>query len=441
MGRASILLLVGLAILGGTAGCSLGHRCRCIEPADASAATELALPTAERNTLEADMLALALSLKPIEPPDDPPPPSAYRALEPKQCQCLAARHAPAADSLDRQRQKLAQQRTNGFCLCNDRKSASQRAFQESMLLYSALEIRDQFAGTALEWYYQLAGAEAKADLLDTSLERGRDTLARMERLKKEGIRLPAPIEEYQRRLVGLQLQQAQNQLVIEQLNSKLRQALGFNPSHTWRFRPDPSLPLGSEAVPDIEAAVRLGLAERPQLLLLRGMITHLDKDTLDAARKLLGSISPMLGMSSPKSGCKMLTILAKVTHIQPRQKDEVESVRAHLIDYLRERERVVVAEIREAAYEVRARREVTILAREASGRWQERIKDLEKQQGQGMPVFADLTTSYMESYKARGEVVKEFLGWKIAAVKVKQAQGILPAECGYTSGNSCGSFP
>ena len=127
----------------------------------------------------------------------------------------------------------------------------------------------------------------------------------------------------------------------------------------------------------------------------------------------------------------MLTILGKLAHIQPGQKGEVESVRAQLIDYLHERERVVAAEVREAAYEVRARLQVTILAREAADRWQERIKDLEKQQAQGMPVFADLTTSHMESYKARGEVVKEFLGWKIAAVKVKQAQGILPAECGY----------
>jgi hypothetical protein len=48
-----------------------------------------------------------------------------------------------------------------------------------------------------------------------------------------------------------------------------------------------------------------------------------------------------------------------------------------------------------------------------------------------MPVFAELTKARIESYKARGEVVKEFLGWRIANVKLKQAQGILPAECGY----------
>jgi hypothetical protein len=433
MGRASIIWLAGLAILLGTAGCTACHRCHCNE--ESCPAAEPPLPAVERNALEPDVLELAASVKPVEPPGDAQPPLSYRALAPQQCQCLAAQHAPLADSLDRQRQKL-QQEANDSHLCGQ-KSEKQRAFQESMLLYSALEIRDQAAGTALEWYYQLAGAEAKTDLLNTSLNRVRDTLARVERLKKQGIRLPAPLEEYQRQIVQLQLQQTQNQLTIEQLNSKLRQAMAFDPGNNWRFWPDPSVPLGTETVPNVEAAVHLGLAQRPQLLLLRSMIANLDRDTLDAARSLLQSINPLLAMSDPPAHCKLLTLLGKILHIQPGKDAEVERVRAQLTEYLHERERVVAAEVREAAYEVGARRKIVILARQAANRWQERIKDLEKQQAQGLPVFADLTSAYMEWYKARGEVVKEFFGWKIAAVKVKQSQGILPAECGYTDAGPC----
>jgi hypothetical protein len=431
MGRASILWLAGSAMLLGTAGCAVCHRSAMPHSANA---TEPPLPSAERTAIETDVLELAATVQPPEPASESQSPHSYRALTPQQCQCLAAQHAPLADSLDSQRRKLAQEEAkDGLC---DQKSDKQRAFQQSMLLYSALEIRDQASGTALEWYYQLAGAEAKADLLNTSLDTARDTLARVERLKKQGIRLPAPIEEYQRQIAQLQLQQAQNQLTIEQLNSKLRQAMAFDPGHDWRFWPDPGAPLGSETVPDVEAAVRLGLAQRPQLLLLRAMIAHLDRDTLGSARSLLESINPLLAMSSPVN-CKLLKLIGKVLHVQPGQDAEVERVRAQLNNYLRERERVVEAEIREAAYEVRARREATILARQVAARWQERIRDLEKQHAQGMPVFADLTTARMEWYKSRGEVVKEFLGWKIAAVKVKQAQGILPAECGYSNNNSC----
>lgn len=438
MGRAILSWLAVLAILLGSAGCTVCHRRhRTVAPPPAPAATS-DLPPAVRSALDAEVLELAATLQLPEPPQDPNAPRAYRALAPQQCQCFSAQHAPLADSLDSQRRKLAEAAANGHGLC-DQKSDKQREFQQAMLLYSALEIRDQASGTALQWYYQLAGAEAKADLLTTSLSTGRDALARVERLKKQGIRLPAPLEEYQRQIVQLQLEQAQNQLTIEQLNSKLRQAMAFDPNYAGRFWPAPGVPLGSETVLDVEEAVRVGLAQRPQLLLLRAMIAHLDSDTLGSARSLLESINPLLAMSSPAASCKVLVLLGKLFHVQPGQDDEVDRVRAQLSDYLRERERVVEAEIREAAYEVRARREVTILAREAAGRWLERIRDLEKQQAQGMPVFGDLTSARMEWSKARGEVVKEFLGWKIAAVKVKQAQGILPAECGYTGDSGCSS--
>jgi outer membrane protein TolC len=346
------------------------------------------------------------------------------------CQCLAAKHAPLADGLDAQRRQLEEKKVKKTCLRED-KSAKQRAFQESMLLYSALEIRDQAAGTALEWYFQLAGAEAKSDLLNESLKEGRKTLQGIEGLKKQGLRLPAPIEEYQRQVVELQLQESQNQLAIEQLNSKLRQAIGQD-SKVGRILPDPSTPLGMESPPDVEAAVKLGLQQRPQLLLLRSMIDNLDRDTLGSARSFLQVLSPLLAMSSPGPSCKLLKILGRILHIQPGQEDEVDRIRAQLTDYLHERERTVEAEIREAVYEIRAHRQATILARQAADSWEERIRNLEKQRAEGIRGVAELSKTNLDWYKARGEVVKEYIGWKIAVVKLKLAQGILPTECGYT---------
>jgi outer membrane protein TolC len=304
-----------------------------------------------------------------------------------------------------------------------------------MLLYSALEIRDQAAGTALEWYYQLAGAEAKDDLLNDSLKISRDSLQRIEQLKRLGMDLPTPVEEYQRQVVDLELQKARNQVTIEQLNSKLRVALGYQSSHVWRIWPDPGPPIDEAPLPqtlDVEAAVQLGLHQRPQLLLLRSIIANLDRDTLGSARSLLQTLNPLLAMSDPGPSCKLLKILGKILHIQPGQEDEVQRVRAQLCDYLRERERTVEAEIREAVYELGARREAIELTQRAAGSWQDRIRDLKKQQAQGLEGALGLASAYLDWYKARGEVVKEFLGWKSAAVRLKQAQGILPAECGYS---------
>jgi uncharacterized coiled-coil protein SlyX len=428
MGRA-ILLLAGATILAAMAGCSLCHHGR--HAACSTGDDETPWPVVDRGSQEPVVQELAASLQPSEPPGDPQSAIPYRALPPQLCQCLAAKHAPLADGLDNQRRQLEPRRGSASCR-SGHQSDKQRAFQESLLLYSALEIRDQAAGTALEWYYQLAGAEAKADLLTISVERGRDVLKRVERLKELGIPLPAPIEDYQRQIVELQLQQAQNQLTIQQLNGKLRVALGYNPTHAWRFGPEPGVPLGTETAPDVEAAVHLGLSQRPQLLLLRSAIANLDRDTLGSARSLLQTINPLLAMSRPGPRCKSLSLAGKMLHLQPGQEDEVERIRAQLSDYLCERERAVEAEIREAVYEIGARREATLLARAAAGSWQERIRDLEKQHAQGIRGVAELNKAYMDSYKARGQVVQEFLGWKIAGVKLKQAQGILPAECGYS---------
>ncbi|HEY7330122.1 MAG TPA: hypothetical protein VH592_20970 [Gemmataceae bacterium] len=442
--RRGILLLTSGALLVMMGGCSLGHHCQSSCASCPPRVDEMPPPAVLRTAQESSIRDLAASVLPPQTLDEPFPPEAYRAVAPMMCQCLSAKHAPTADGFDSKRRQLEEEQANSSCRQGHKfeKQAKQRAFQESMLLYSALESRDQAAGVALEWYFQLAGAEAKADLLNDSLEQGRNSLRRIEELRNLGIPLPAPIEEYQRQIVELKLQQGQNQLTIEQLNTKLRLAMGYDSRHVWRIWPDPGMPLGTPSatlvplVPDVEAAVQLGLHQRPQLLLLRNMIANLDADTLGSARVLLQSINPLLAMSSPGPSCKLLKLLGKILHIEPGQDDELERVRTQLCDLLHERERTVEAEIREAAHEIGARRETILRARQAAESWQERIRDLEKQQAEGLKGALSLASAYLDWYKARGEVVKEFLGWKIAAVKLKQAQGILPAECGYAECHS-----
>ncbi len=434
MRRAFFSLANGMLLLA-LAGCSLSY-CGRRSVSHAAPHGEVPPPEVERSPQEPTVQQLAATLQPPTSPLEAGAKAVYRALSPRECQCLAAKHAPLADALDEQRKRLGVSRDQSRCFRED-KSEKQRAFQASMLLYSALEIRDRAAGSALEAYYQIAGAEAKNDLLTLGVQRGIETLRRAEELKKLGIALPSPLEAYRRRLVELQLQQAQNQLTLEQLNGKLRLALGFGAEDAWRIQADLGVGSGSEAVTDIESAVRLGLSNRPQLSLLRSLIADLDRDTLSSSRAFLQSISPLLALSRPGPNCKLLPLLGKLAHIRPGQEVEVERIRDQLRVFLRERERETEAEIREAAYEVNARRELVVLAGEAAERRQERILDLDKQRAEGLRGVAELDQAHMEWYKARGEVIKEFLGWKIAAVKLKQAQGVLPSECGYVEGLPC----
>jgi hypothetical protein len=439
MGRVLLLLASG-ALLAAMAGCSLCHPCQSACASCPPVNGEAPPPAMERVPQEPAIRELAASVLFPQTLDDAELTYPYRAIAPQLCQCLSAKHAPMADGFDSQRRRLEEQQAKSCCRKSRHaeKQQKQLAYQEAMLLYSALESRDQAAGTALEWYYQLAGAEAKADLLNLSLERSRNTLGRINELKSAGVPLPAPLSEYQRQIVDVQLQQEQNQLTIEQLNSKLRLAMGYEVKQVWRIWPDAGMPLGTSSAapiplaPDVEAAVQLGLHQRPQLLLLRYLIANLDRDTLGSARVLLQTINPLFAMSSPGPSCKLLTALAKILHIEPGQQEELERVRAQLCDYLHDRERTVEAEIRAAVYEIGTRRETILRARQAAASWEERIHDLEKQRAEGLKGPLSLASAYLEWYKARGEVVNEFLRWKIAAVKLKQAQGILPAECGYS---------
>lgn len=423
------------------AGCCLCHHHQSCCPDCPPVSDETPPPEMERTPEESPIRELAASVQPPPTLDALGTMEVYRPIPPQLCQCLSAKHAPLADGFDNKRRGLEEKEAKLGCRnsCKAEKQRKQLQFQEAMLLYSALESRDQMAGQALEWYYQLAGAEAKTDLLNLSLESGRKTLGRIEEMRGKGLPTPAPIEEYERQIVEVKLQQGQNQITIEQLNIKLRVTMGYNLKPVWRMWPDAGMPLGGPSdapiplTPDVEAAVEFGLHQRPQLRMLRYMIGHLDCDTLSSANALLQSLSPLMTMSGPESCAnKLLMAVAKILHIQSCSKEELQRVREQLCDYLHDRERSVEAEIRSAVYEIGARRETILRAKQAADSWEKRISDLQMQQAKGLKGPLSLVSAYLDWYKARGEVVNEFTRWKIAIVKLKQAQGILPAECGYS---------
>src|SRR6185437_12329255 len=94
-------------------------------------------PLVERTSQEPRLQELAESVQPAPPASELEPLPAYRALPPQICQCLAAKHAPLADAFDNKRQQSQEKQTHA-CGRKGHKSEKQRAFQESMLLYSAL---------------------------------------------------------------------------------------------------------------------------------------------------------------------------------------------------------------------------------------------------------------------------------------------------------------
>ena len=107
--------------------------------------------------------------------------------------------------------------------------------------------------------------------------------------------------------------------------------------------------------------------------------------------------------------------------------------RDQLRGYLAEREAAVAEEIRQAAANVNYRAKLSALAWAREKSWEEKLRDVESRQKQGLAPFAEVISTKLDMLKARSDVIQEVMAWYIAGVKLKQAQGRLVAECGNSS--------
>src|SRR5207302_1699969 len=96
-----------------------------------------------------------------------------------------------------------------------------------------------------------------------------------------------------------------------------------------------------------------------------------------------------------------------------------------------DRERAAVMEIRQAASALACQAQLVVLARQRVESFHVRVKEMEDKSKQGLASFVEVTQAHLEWLRARGDLIKEVMAWHIARVKLKQAQGILAAECGF----------
>jgi hypothetical protein len=167
------------------------------------------------------------------------------------------------------------------------------------------------------------------------------------------------------------------------------------------------------------------LARRPELLLLRAVLQELDAGSLPAARDLLRSVEPLLGASHH---LPLITALA-LLHVHIGNRAELETRRSQLAAYLRDREAAVADEVRQAAIALRLRTQIVAVAWAREKSWEEKAKEVQSRQKQGLASFAEMTSTTLDLLKSRGDVIQEVTAWHIARAKLRQAQGLLAAEC------------
>lgn len=427
MPRIFCRLLAGLWLLVSLAGCEHGHYGQfCASPT-----SESLLPRVERGSIEADLNQARVPVRADEvlnrkPKQFPP----YRALSARQGQCLAAAASTQGNLLDEERQSAAARAAQH---CFKRKSGSQSSVKELILTYSALEARNQSAGTALEIYYTLAELEGKWELLQQSLTILDDNLAKTKDLMKQGLRVPVEYEELFRQRIALQDNETRLETGIQKWNGELRRLLGFETGpDEWRFRPTLDFEIAAPPL-DIEQAVATGKTRRPQLILLRELQTMLDADSLPMVQGLLTAVNALLGMEEKP---KHLLLAALGKCLCHDHAEEATSLR-QLQEYLAERERIVVTEIRQAARDAQSQLELAVLAGERVRSWHTKILDLESKEAKGLASSGDTLAARLEWLKARGDLIKEMSAWHIAHAKLKQAQGVLVEECSSLGTEAC----
>ncbi|HVU90174.1 MAG TPA: TolC family protein [Pirellulales bacterium] len=387
------------------------------------ALTDDALEIVERGTLPVDTARVERLPAVDGQLGYPRPPGNYHALSKAECQCLAVRASQLGNLFDGERRALAAREDARHCSHED------NSLTYDVLRTAALEARNRSAADALNIYYQLELNEARHDLLGRSLNEVGAAVQNVDRLRGQGLKLPADQDQFARREFELRDQQVQVEGAVTQLDMELWQQIGMRPSVPYE-RLWPTDPLTVVVEPqDIEAEVQLGLATRPEGGMLRRLRRSLDGDSLGSVRAALSQVSPLLGLAPPSSDCDgLFGLLGALRKLHEAQR-ELPERRRQLNQYAQNREQEIAVEIREAAEMVDVRLRQVALAKENLDQLARRSADTEARAKTGGLNFADVSTARLATLQAEGDLLEKVVHWKIAQVRLAQAQGALVAEC------------
>ncbi len=345
--------------------------------------------------------------------------SQYLSLRPEECQCRAAEYATIADLVDLERE-LAEARSNKSS------KGTQRAAQVSveLLTLHAADHRNRAASAALELYYRLAEAEAGRDSLQESLDEVRRSIANVKQLKDRGLEVEADAGELQRQEMQLLDQLAQLRLSVDQLNGQLKLLLGMPVGDEPLIWPAADLTVVVEPI-DAETAIAHGLATRPDLAVLQTLLSNFDVEVLPSVRSTLQERDASLG--SQAGG-----FAAMRSALRPASSDdELEVRRRQLLRVYEDRRRYATEEIRTAVATIHTRLRQVALVKETLTSHRQGLERLKQKRNIGQATPSELATARLDVIRAKRELDHQVVAWKLAQVKLKEAQGLLAFECGY----------
>jgi hypothetical protein len=417
--RSFSMTLAAALLAASVTGCASHRICRVGWECSGGAPTELQTAEAAPGGAHSPVVAAPVSYHAAERlPPLPAPGTRLRSLDADTCQCLAAANAALANALASESQLVACTQSGG---CSRQMMA---AMQMDALAIREFEERNEAAASALEAFYQLAEAEASRELLQQSLEEIGRMIGYIDQLQAKGLAVDVDQHAVRRQETELREQREQLELSVVQLNGKLRYLLGFEVDDPEPIGPQADLQGTMEPI-DVEGAIAEGLARRPDLCTLTILRDSVSKHTLPAVRAGMSQIDPLLGASSARPR------LLGQCFTSAADRYEVPFRWQQLNQLLASQHHLATEEIRQAAFTVQTQRSQVAMAREVLDSRRQRLTWLQGRRGLGGVTAFDISKARLEEIAAQRELTHQLVAWRIAQVKLKGAQGLLAAECGY----------
>ncbi len=299
--------------------------------------------------------------------------------------------------------------------------------RQSVRYHAALELRNRSAAEALERFFQLVELEARTDLLRMAFPVLEELITRSKEANAAGIRFPFEAADLllQRSQLVSQLEQAEYGSKVVNLDLKRRLGLPYQPE-SERFWPSGEFAVAPE-ITEVDAAVEIALADRPELRGLRALYLGLTPETLPEARTYLRAGNPLLGTSPmPLPVRPFARLLKHKNPPAPTLAAELEVRRKQLGDLIADRERQVADESRVAALAMNTQAKRVGLAHERLREWEEKLAEAVRKRDAKQP-GAEFQEPQVRTdwLKARGELVAEIVAWHQARVRLWAAQGRL----------------
>ncbi len=409
----AILAIMPLsAVLGG---------CKC--PAGGCVPRTACAPCANKLTVPANELPDFAELVSMESPVALPSPSeVYEMVDASTCQCRAATNLTSAQlvELERHWAKVVIQ-------CDSKNVRENYCLDRDLLALHAAGLRNEAAGSALKAFYQLAGLEVQKHYLQLGFNESQVTLDRIDKLQAKSIELPEKVDRsvIVSQLAELEDQQLQLDFLRIQLNGQLQKLMGCPLDENTFYWPQLDWQPDMSSV-DVEFELAEGLATRTDLRGLGIVICQLERNTLPVARAVLKFAESTVGTVEPQDGiyhwARCFRCNESELPIRCRQ----------LAMFYEETEQGATAEIKNAAYQIVLQQQRVVAAQRLLETLQGRLQALEDTRDIDDISIFEISNARARIFDAQAKLIEQVVGLKIAWVTLREAQGLLAVECGYS---------